>query len=165
LIIVIMGVAGAGKTTLGKALAEALNWPFVEGDDYHPPANKAKMARGEALVDADRAPWLTALSQRMAALDGQSTDAIVACSALKERYRARLAEGVSDVRFVFLSGRPEAIARRICERQGHFMPPTLLESQLAALEPPEGAIRVAIEDTTDEQVRSILRRITGGPCP
>ena len=141
LIIIVMGVAGAGKSTLGKVLAEALDWPFIEGDNFHPAANVAKMARGEALDDDDRAPWIERLHSRIAEVAARSGSAVVACSALRARYRDRLAEGIGDVRFVFLFGSPQTIARRIRDRRAHFMPPSLLESQLAALEPPEGAIR------------------------
>jgi len=169
LIIVVMGVAGAGKSTLGKVLADALDWPFIEGDDFHPAANVAKMARGEALDDDDRAPWVAALHARIAEVAARSGNAVVACSALRASYRDRLADGVGDVRLVFLSGAPETIAGRIRGRRAHFMPPSLLESQLAAMEPPEGAIRVPIEIPTEEQaervLRTIRRTIRGDACP
>jgi gluconokinase len=161
LIIIVMGVAGAGKSTLGEALAAALGWPFVEGDDFHPAANREKMARGEALDEDDRDPWLARLHRRMAALDGARADAVVACSALRARYRERLADGLRDVRFVFLDGGRETIAQRLRERRNHFMPPALLESQLAALEPPDGAIRVPVGLDTEGQVASVLGRIRG----
>lgn len=161
MIIIVMGVAGAGKSTLGKALAAALGWPFIEGDDFHPAANREKMARGEALDDDDRDPWLQRLRGCIAELDGRRASAVIACSALKERYRRRLADGLADVRFVFLSGRGETIARRLRARSAHFMPPDLLESQLAALEAPAGAIRVPVELDTAQQVEGVIGRIRG----
>ena len=135
MIVVVMGVSGAGKTTIGQALAAALGWPFVEADDLHPPANVAKMARGEPLDDADRAPWLEAVAARMRALD----DGVVACSALRERYRDVLRVR-PDVRFVLLDVPPALLQQRLAARRGHFMPPSLLPSQLATLERPADAI-------------------------
>jgi gluconokinase len=159
LIIVVTGVAGAGKSTLANALAMALDWMCLEGDDYHPDTNIKKMVRGEALDDQDRAAWLEFLHRRIVELDSQGASAVVACSALKARYRDMLAEDVSDMRFVFLRGSEEAIAQRLRRRRGHFMPPTLLKSQLAALEPPKDALMVPIEVTTEEQAESVIRTI------
>jgi gluconokinase len=161
LIIVVMGVAGAGKSTLGRMLARALDWTFVEGDAYHPSANRDKMARGEALDDSDRAPWLERLHRRIAEIDEQGESAVVACSALKSSYRTALAENIPDVRFVFLRGSADTIAQRIRRRRGHFMPPDLLGSQLAELEPPQDAITVSVETTTQEQVDLVLRTTVG----
>lgn len=157
-----MGVAGSGKSTFGRALACALGWAFVEGDDYHPRANVEKMARGEALDDTDREPWLQRLHRRIAELDASGTGAVVACSALKASYRTVLAGGLEDVRFVYLCGSVELIARRLRDRHGHFMPSDLLDSQIAALEPPEEAIFVPIDLSTDEQVRRVLQ-VLGKP--
>ena len=156
-----MGVAGAGKSTLAKALATALDWICIEGDDYHRATNIEKMARGEALDDADRAIWLEHLHACLAGLDGQGASAVVACSALKASYRNMLAEDISDIRFVFLRGSQEAIGQRLRGRRSHFMPPALLESQLAVLEPPQDAITVPIEMTIEEQADSVIRRISG----
>ena len=164
MIIVVMGVAGTGKSTLGRVLARVLDWTFIEGDAYHPSANRDKMARGEALDDSDRAPWLERLHRRIAELDEQGESAVVACSALKSSYRTMLADNISEMRFVFLCGSADRIAQRIRRRRGHFMPPDLLESQLAALEPPQDAITVSIETTTQEQVDVVLRTI-GGHLP
>jgi gluconokinase len=159
LIIVVMGVAGAGKSTLAKVVAKALHWICLEGDDYHPATNIEKMVRGEALDDQDRTAWLEHLHRRVVELDRQGANAVVACSALKASYRNLLADEVSNMRFVLLHGSEKAIARRLRGRRGHFMPPTLLESQLAALEPPEDAIMIPIEMTTEAQAESVIRTI------
>ncbi len=132
-----MGVAGAGKSEVGQALAAALGWTFVDADDLHPAANIDKMRRGEPLDEADRAPWLDAIAARLRTLD----DAVVAFSALREAYRHK-ARVRDDVRFVWLDVPRDVLARRLRERRGHFMPPTLLDSQLATLEPPRDAVVV-----------------------
>jgi gluconokinase len=119
------------------------------------------MARGEALDDSDRAPWLERLHRRIAEIDEQGESAVVACSALKSSYRTALAENIPDVRFVFLRGSADTIAQRIRRRRGHFMPPDLLGSQLAELEPPQDAITVSVETTTQEQVDLVLRTTVG----
>ncbi len=136
--IVVMGVAGSGKTTVGRRLADALGWPFYDGDDFHPLANVEKMARGDALTDADRAPWLDALASLIAGADG--TSAVLACSALKGAYRKRLATGTDAVFFVYLRASVEVIRERLAARRGHFFDPDLLESQFAALEEPAEAL-------------------------
>ena len=140
MVIIVMGVSGAGKTTLGRLLAERLGMPFIEGDDYHPPANVAKMASGVPLEDEDRWPWLDALNRRLL----QERDAVVACSALKAAYRTRLLAGIADARLVHLHGDKALIAGRLSERQHRYMPASLLESQLAILEPPREAILVDV---------------------
>jgi gluconokinase len=134
--IIVMGVSGCGKTTIGEALAQRLGVPFVEGDALHPPANVAKMKSGKPLNDDDRWPWLDTIGER---LSGAGEGAVASCSALKQVYRDRLRKAVGgSLRFVFLDcSRPE-LKRRMAARTGHFMPPSLLESQLAALEPPAG---------------------------
>lgn len=134
--LVVMGVSGCGKTTLGEALAAALEAEFVDADDLHPPANRAKMARGEALTDADRAPWL----DRVAGVLRDRAPVVVACSALRRAYRDRLRgagkNGVGGVRFLHLAAPKEVIAARMAARRGHFMPASLLDSQYETLEPP-----------------------------
>ena len=150
MIVVVMGVSGAGKTTIGQALAAALGWPFVEADDLHPPANVAKMARGEPLDDADRAPWLEAVAARMRALD----DGVVACSALRARYRDVLRVR-PDVRFVLLDVPPALLEERLAARRGHFMPPSLLTSQLATLERPADAVAIDGAPPVAAQVAAI----------
>lgn len=135
--IVVMGVSGAGKSTIGRLLAEALGCRFIEGDDYHPPANVERMRAGIPLTDADREPWLDTLAAELAACRANGDDLVLSCSALKRRYRDRLRAADPELRFVHPHGSPETIARRLTGRQGHFMPSALLESQFAALEPPD----------------------------
>lgn len=158
--IVVMGVAGAGKTAVGRALAAALAYRFVDGDDLHPAENVANMAAGVPLEDADRWPWLTRVAH---ALHAETT--VVACSALKRRYRDHLRAGAGvPVLFVHLAGRPDLLAERLAGRKGHFMPPALLTSQLAALQPPdpdEWAITVAIDPPPARIVAEIIARSAG----
>jgi gluconokinase len=137
MIIVIFGVSGSGKTTVGKALAERLGWEFADADDYHPAANVEKMRRGIPLDDDDRAGWLSDLRDLMEKRSAAGTDLVLACSALKQRYRDFLSVNL-DVRFVYLRGTFETISRRLIERPGHFMNPDLLRSQFEALEEPVG---------------------------
>jgi gluconokinase len=137
--IVITGVAGAGKTTLGKLLAKNLGWQFYEGDDFHPAVNVEKMRRGEPLTDADRQPWLDALRAVIQSSLEKNDNAILACSALKQSYRARLRVN-EQVVFVHLAATPELIKRRLEQRRGHFMNPSLLESQFTTLETPQTAL-------------------------
>ncbi len=132
-----MGVSGSGKTTVGTAVAAQLGLPFIEGDRLHPATNIEKMSRGIALDDADRWPWLDAVAQALAASAAKSNGAIAACSALKRSYRDHLRQGVgSNLRFIFLDVSRDELERRMSLREGHFMPATLLESQLATLERP-----------------------------
>lgn len=142
--IVVMGVSGTGKSTVGAALAETLGLAFCDADDLHPPENRAKMAAGQPLNDQDRWPWLDAVAGAMCRSDG----VVMACSALRKAYRDRLRQGVgADLRFVHLSATPEVIAARLAARQGHFMPPALLQSQFATLESPsaEEALIVSVD--------------------
>ncbi len=137
LILVIMGVCGCGKTVIGRDVARRLGYNFIEGDDYHPPGNVAKMRAGTALTDDDRRPWLEALGRRIAEAQAAGEGLVVSCSALKRRYRDILRGGGVPVHFVHLAGPPELIARRMEGRSGHFMPASLIDSQFAALEPPQ----------------------------
>ena len=155
MIVVVMGVSGSGKTTTGAALARTLGWPFVEGDDLHPPENMAKMAAGVPLTDDDRWPWLDRIVTELRALSETSPHIVLACSALKATYRERLA-GAGDVRFVHLHGDRKTIAARLAVRQHRYMPATLLDSQFATLEPPADAIVVDIRDDVETQVRNIV---------
>ncbi len=143
-VLIIAGVSGAGKTTVGKALAERLNWRFIEADDFHPDANVAKMQRGEPLNDADRLPWLLRLRDEIKTCLSKGEKAILACSALKESYRARLRLDPERVHFVFLTGNYETLRKRITQRHNHFMGPGLLVSQLDTLELPNDELVVDI---------------------
>jgi gluconokinase len=135
--IVVMGVSGAGKSTVGALLAERLGWPFEDGDAFHPPANVEKMRAGTPLTDEDRGPWLRAIVARIAAARGHGAGVVIACSALKRAYRDVLRDGQPDVRFLHLTGEPALIMARQAARQGHYMPASLVASQFATLEPPD----------------------------
>jgi gluconokinase len=153
-IVVLMGVSGCGKTAVGQALAADLGWPFFDGDDYHPAANVAKMAAGTPLTDADRWPWLDRLAAEMAAVNARGGDAVFACSALRQTYRDRF-RSAGEVRFVHLAGDYATIAARLAARSHRYMPPSLLKSQFATLEPPTDAIVVDVRATIPEQVAKI----------
>jgi gluconokinase len=133
--LVVMGVAGSGKSTVARLLADRLGLPMAEADEFHPAANIAKMSAGVPLTDADREPWLRALRDWISEHDAAGRGSVVTCSALKRSYRDLLREASARVRFVHLSGTREVIAARMASRSGHFMPPSLLDSQFAALEP------------------------------
>jgi gluconokinase len=154
-IAVLMGVSGAGKTTLGDALARRLGWRFIDADDYHPAANVAKMAAGQPLEDQDRFPWLDRLNDLLKS----EKNAVLACSALKERYRQRLAAGVASVKWIYLKGEPELIRRRLKERRHRYMPASLLDSQFAALEPPADAVTIDVSDSVDACVARIAAQL------
>jgi gluconokinase len=152
-----MGVSGSGKSTVGALLAQALQVPFLEGDSFHPPANVARMAAGIALTDADREGWLRTLAEQLKqhALRG----VVLSCSALKRRYRNVLRSGAPNVAMIYLAGRPEVLAQRMAGRSGHYMPPSLLASQLATLEPPqadEDALTLDVAHAPPELVRDAL---------
>jgi gluconokinase len=136
MIVIVFGVSGAGKTTIGKLLAEQLGWRFYEGDDFHPRANIEKMRSGRPLTDEDRWPWLERLREQITRSIAAKENAVLACSALKRAYRDRLRVS-DDVKFVFLRGDYALIAEQLCQRRGHFMNPELLRSQFADLEQPE----------------------------
>lgn len=162
-VLVVMGVSGSGKTTIAQGLADRLGWRFRDGDSFHPAANVAKMASGQPLTDADRKPWLEAIAAWIGETVAGGGHGIVACSALKKAYRDVLRRGHPDaVRFVFLDGSKALIGSRIGGRQGHFMPPALLDSQFAALEPPgpdERPIAVSIDAPPKALVDEIVRRL------
>ena len=138
MVIILMGVSGAGKTTVGQLLAGDLNWPFYEGDVFHPRSNVVKMAQGIALTDDDRWPWLDELHKLIDGLVASGQNAVVACSALREAYRRHLWRGDARVVFVYLKGDYGLISSRLAERQDHFTKADLLESQYRTLEEPEG---------------------------
>jgi carbohydrate kinase (thermoresistant glucokinase family) len=159
--IVVMGVSGAGKSTIGSRLAEQLNRPLIEGDSLHPPANIEKMSRGTPLADEDRMPWLKAIAARIDDARQARAPIIVTCSALKRVYRAALTNGHGDVGFVYLRGEKALIAQRLAARIDHFMPPALLDSQFAALQEPEDdepTIVIPIDAAPDDIVASILQK-------
>lgn len=152
-----MGPAGAGKTTIGRALAAELGWQFIEGDDYHPASNIRKMSQGIPLTDADRAPWLAALARAIDRCAGRRESVVLACSALKERYRDVLRNGHPHVRFVYLRA-PEALLHaRLQLRTGSFFNPTLVHSQVATLEEPGDALTLTIDASLSPE--AILGRI------
>ncbi|MGI9190172.1 MAG: gluconokinase, partial [Longimicrobiaceae bacterium] len=135
--ITVMGVSGAGKSFIGERLAEALSWTFLEADDFHSAANGAKMSGGIPLRDEDRWPWLSAIRTRLTQLNAEGTGAVLACSALKAEYREVLRDGPGELRVVYLNTPRHVLEERLEERPGHFFDPTLLQSQLDTLEPPE----------------------------
>jgi gluconokinase len=162
MILVLMGVSGAGKTTIGRLLSERTGLVFADADDYHSAANKKKMAEGHPLTDEDRAPWLITLNKVLRRWDQQARGGILACSALEEKYRLVLEEGipVERIHFILLDGPPELIAKRLAARHHEFMNASLLASQLATLERPVNAIRVVNDRPPDEVVEEILERVT-----
>ncbi len=161
-ILIVMGVSGSGKTTIAAPLAARLGWTFMEGDDLHPPANVAKMHAGRPLDDEDRWPWLDAIAAWIDARQAAGEPGVVTCSALKRAYRDRLIGARRGVRFVFLHADRALLADRLAHRTGHFMPPSLLDSQIETLEPPtpdEHALSVDLGPPPDEVIETILRRL------
>lgn len=160
-VIVMMGVSGSGKTTVGRRLAERLGWPFVDGDDLHPEENVRKMARGEPLTDGDRRPWLTRVARLIGEQLERGQPAVVACSALKRSYRERLRQGREKVIFVHLEGDYALIRRRMAAREGHFMEAEMLRSQFRTLERPgeDEAITVSVGADVEAIVGEIVRRL------
>lgn len=153
---IIMGVAGSGKTTVGRALAAALGWEFYDGDDYHPPENIAKMAAGIPLDDADRYPWLDTLRYLIASRLKERRPFILACSALKAEYRDFLLKGNPGGQIIYLKGEYVLVKDRLLKRSGHYMKPELLDSQFEALEEPDHAFTVDIRLPVDEIVERII---------
>lgn len=158
-IIIVMGVSGCGKSTVGRLVAGQLGFEFRDGDDFHPAANVAKMRAGTPLNDADRKPWLEAIAAYMRSTHNEGRGAVVACSALKEAYRDILLRKEPWVRFVHLTGPREVIAERLKARAGHFMPPTLLDSQFATLETPPDAWSEDLRRPPEEIAASIIERV------
>jgi gluconokinase len=156
MILLLMGVSGVGKTTVGEALAARLGWRFIDGDEFHPPQNVAKMAAGTPLSDEDRWPWLDKLNNVLRA----EKNAVLACSALKESYRRRLTKGIESLRLVYLHGSFELIHARLAERRHRYMPASLLQSQFATLEPPLEAIAIDVASPPSACVDAILERLT-----
>jgi gluconokinase len=158
-IVVVMGVSGVGKTTVANGIAEALGWVFAEGDSFHSEANREKMAAGHALTDEDRWPWLSSIGDWMDERLAAGDSAVVTCSALRRSYRDLLRRGRPSVRFCELDAPSDLIAERLQHRTGHYMPPSLLPSQLATLEPlaeDEPGVHVSVAPTPEQIVRDAL---------
>ncbi len=158
MILLLMGVTGSGKTTVGKLLAQRLDWPFLDADDYHPAENIAKMRRGVPLTDADREPWLAAIHAELLQLAAKNQDAVLACSALKQSYRETLAAGL-DLRICYLKATYSEVAARLQSRTGHFAGEAILAGQFADLEEPRGALVPRVRDTAEEIVEDVVRRL------
>jgi gluconokinase len=157
MIVVLMGVSGSGKTTVGELLARRVGWPYLDADDYHPPANVEKMRAGTPLTDADRWPWLERMNGLLRERDAGNESAVLGCSALRQVYRERLAAGLRDVRWVHLKGSFELIQNRLAARKHRYMPATLLRSQFATLEEPKDALTVDIGAEPEAVAEDVLR--------
>jgi len=168
MIAIMMGVCGCGKSSVGKAIAKRMGWRFIEGDDLHTPANRAKMEAGTPLVDEDRWPWLDRIGAEMRAIDQAGGSAVVSCSALRRVYRDRLRCPGLDVRFIHLTGDPGLIRQRMSQRSDHYMPVALLDSQLAILEPAGPGETIHEFDITgrvDEIADAVLRILSDEAAP
>jgi len=166
--VVLMGVSGCGKSTVGEGLAAHLGWRFVEGDSLHPPENVAKMAAGQALDDEDRAGWLAALAEVLAQARQAGQGLVISCSALKRSYRDRLRAGDAQALFVHLEGGQSVIAARIAQRTHLYMPASLLDSQFAALQPPEPdeqALSLSVQQPPADLIQNIAHHLQAQACP
>ena len=152
-----MGVSGSGKTTLGKALAQKLGWDFLDANEFHPPANVAKMTAGIPLNDSDRAPWLASLHEQLLSILEAGQHPILACSALKEKDRAQLLEGLDRIAVIYLKGSYDLILSRMSTRDDHYMKPEMLRSQFDALEEPKDALVLDIEMSLEDMIDTIIR--------
>ena len=157
--VIVMGVSGSGKTSVGKLLAEQLGWEFYDADDFHPPENVAKMANGMPLSDSDRAPWLAVLNKLISASLKANRPGVLACSALKEWYRQQLMDGNDGVQIVYLKGSYDLIWSRMEKRTNHYMKPHMLKSQFDTLEEPNDALTTDISMPVDEIVQAILKQL------
>ena len=153
-----MGVSGSGKTTIGQALAQRLDWDFFDADDFHPAENIAKMRNGIPLTDEDRSPWLAALHRVLISTLAAGRHPILACSALKEKYRAELLQGLNGMETIYLKGTYDLIWSRMSSREGHYMRPEMLRSQFAALEEPQDVFTLDIAMTVEDLVDKIVAR-------
>ena len=158
MILLLMGVTGSGKTTVGKLLAQRLGWPFLDADDFHPPQNIEKMQHGVPLTDEDREPWLAAIHAELLRCAARDQHAVLACSALKQTYRETLASGV-DLRICYLQGTYSEIAARLQSRTGHFAGEAILAGQFADLQEPADALVLPVSNTPEEIVKDVLRRL------
>jgi gluconokinase len=161
MILVVMGVTGSGKTTVGKLLGQRLGWLFLDADDFHPAANIEKMKHGVPLTDEDREPWLAAIHAELLKCAEKNKDAVLACSALKQRYRERLAAGV-ELRICYLQATYREIAARLQSRTGHFAGEGILAGQFADLEDPRDALVLRASETPEEIVEDVLRKLKLG---
>jgi gluconokinase len=165
--LIVMGVSGSGKSTIGDKLAERLGWSYEDGDKFHPASNVAKMSAGQPLTDEDRWPWLHAIAKEIDRVCDAGEHAVIACSALKRAYRDVLVHGRNDVRIIYLKGTQDLIAGRLALRKGHFMPPGLLASQFKTLEPPdlsENPVIVSIDTSVEAVVDDIVHKLGFGPA-
>ncbi len=160
MIVLVMGVSGSGKTTIGEALARELGWKYLDADDYHPRENVAKMAAGIPLEDSDRWPWLEKINEELLKIQKQGESAVVGCSALKQAYRERLARGLRDFEIVYLRGDFPLIQSRMAARKHRFMPATLLQSQFDTLEPPAHAIEVDVSAPVERALSKIKKQLS-----
>jgi gluconokinase len=161
MIVVVMGVSGSGKTTIGKLLAERMGWIFADADDFFSPTSKQKMADGHPLTDEDRAPWLMTLNGLLRGWDEKGSNGVLACSALRSKYHEILETGVplTHIQFIFLDGSKELIAKRLATRKHEYMNPMLLDSQLATLERPTDAFRIVNDRPPEEIVEYLLEHV------
>jgi gluconokinase len=160
--LIVMGVSGSGKSTIGESLAKRLGWPYEDADQFHPASNVAKMSAGHPLTDEDRWPWLKAIAAEIDRVCAASERVVIGCSALRRVYRDILVHGRTDIRLVYLDGTQALIADRLGRRKGHFMPPGLLTSQFNTLEPPtpeEHALTVSINAPVEAIVDDVLRQL------
>ena len=159
MVVLLMGVAGSGKTTIGRQLAADLGWKFADADDFHPPTSVAKMSAGIPLEDSDRAPWIAAIRLYIETRLERNEDAVVTCSALKEKHRAILLGGSPQVKLVYLRGTRELLWSRISSREGHFMKPAMLDSQLATLEEPAHALVIDIAQPPEKIIADLRQAV------
>ena len=156
---IVMGVSGCGKTSVGKAIAANLGWDFHDADDFHPPANVQKMAKGIPLTDSDRASWLASLHDLISSSLKQNQPGVLACSALKERYRQQLMEGNDDIQVIYLKGSYDLIWSRMSTRKNHYMKPEMLRSQFDTLEEPVNALTIDVSTPVDQIVSTVLEKL------
>lgn len=157
-----MGVSGSGKTTVGQALARKLGWDFFDADDFHPPENIAKMAAGIPLNDSDRAPWLAAMHDQLLSTLKAGRHPVLACSALKGKYRAQLLEDMDGIAIIYLKGSYNLIWSRMSTRESHYMKPEMLQSQFDALEEPEAAIVLDVKMSVKDMINTITKKFEEG---
>lgn len=158
-VVLVMGVSGSGKTTIGEALASALGWRYVEADDFHPQANVEKMKAGTPLDDADRRPWLDAINKALLGFQKEGQSVVLGCSALKDAYRKRLSSNVHEFRVVYLRGGFDLIEKRVKARTHRYMPASLLKSQFETLEPPRQAIEIDVSAPVAESIQQIQKSL------